>query len=283
VYRFLATPKWIAFGLLMVAMAAVMVGLGRWQLDRYHLRSANNDRVDAADRGTPTPLDAAMPVPDPHAGPGAVAAPPGKDHQWIKTTATGRYDTGHEILVRSRTLNGNVGFEIVTPLVLADGTAVLVDRGWTAPASGGAMVTPDVPPAPSGEVTVVGRVHLPESRAGTVTTRDGRLTVRRISPRALAASMPYPIYGGYVTMEQQTPPADQRLAAIAPDRENAWQNAGYVIQWWLFAGVTLVGFGYLARREAHNRRDTDRALHDLVHGDPLPQAPVSPGTRPGPR
>ena len=45
-------------------------------------------------------------------------------------TVTGRYDPAHEILARVRTLHDNVGFEVITPLVLADGTAVLVDRGW---------------------------------------------------------------------------------------------------------------------------------------------------------
>ena len=61
-------------------------------------------------------------------------------------TVTGRYDPQHEILARARTVNGRVGFEIVTPLVLADGTAVLVDRGWVPPAGAGAA-TPAARPA----------------------------------------------------------------------------------------------------------------------------------------
>lgn len=277
-YRFLATPKWIGFALLTLAMAAVMVWLGNWQLDRYHQRSANNDRVDAASRAAPAPLDSAMPAPAEGAAPGTAAAAPARSRQWAKVTATGRYDAQHEILVRSRTVDGNVGFEIVTPLVLPDGSAVLVDRGWTAPAEGGATATPQIPPAPTGEVTVVGRVHLPESRAEAPATRDGKLTVRRIAPQRLATALPYPVYGGYLTMEQQTPPADSKLVAVPPDHENAWQNAGYVIQWWMFAAVTVLYFGYLVRKHAHERRDTDRALDDLIRGgERLPPAPTSPG------
>jgi cytochrome oxidase assembly protein ShyY1 len=34
-------------------------------------------------------------------------------------------------------------------------------------------------------------------------------------------------------------------------------NAGYVIQWWAFAALTLAGFGYLAYREAHPRAVDD--------------------------
>jgi hypothetical protein len=47
----------------------------------------------------------------------------------------------------------------------------------------------------------------------------------------------------YITLESQTPPADAAFALIPPD-QNAGMNAGYVVQWWLFAVLTLVGFGY---------------------------------------
>ena len=35
------------------------------------------------------------------------------------------------------------------------------------------------------------------------------------------------------------------------NHENAWQNGGYAVQWWIFAGMALVAFGWQARREAH--------------------------------
>jgi cytochrome oxidase assembly protein ShyY1 len=74
-------------------------------------------------------------------------------------------------------------------------------------------------------------------------------SVRRIAPASL--SLPYPVYGGYVMLDEQTPAADSRFTPVPADHENAWQNAGYVVQWWAFAALTLVGYGYLARREAH--------------------------------
>ena len=115
---------------------------------------------------------------------------------------------------------------MITPLVLADGTAVLVDRGWIPAAAGDAATAPVVPAAPSGEVTVVGRVHAPESRATTPEPFGGRLAVRRIGPEQLARSMPYPLYGAYLTLEQQTPPADPAFEPIPPDHENAAHERG---------------------------------------------------------
>jgi cytochrome oxidase assembly protein ShyY1 len=142
---------------------------------------------------------------------------------------------------------------VVTPLVLADGTAVLVDRGWVPPAAEGATAQPTVPAAPTGSVTVIGRVRLSESAVGAVDRRNGRIETRRIAVPQLAGELPYPTYGGYLLLDRQTPPADPAFSAVPIRHENDWQNGGYVIQWWIFAGMALVGYGWLARREARTR------------------------------
>src|SRR5439155_24025443 len=134
--------------------------------------------------------------------------------------------------------------------------AVLVGRGFLPAPPGGARAEPDVPAAPTGPVTVLGRVRRPESAADAPRTApDGRPQVRRIAPGRIAGAVPYPLYGGYVTLDSQTPPADRRFVAIPPDHENALQNAGYVVQWWAFAALTLFGYAYLAWREAKQRAE----------------------------
>ena len=261
-YRFLLSPRWLGLGLLMSLAAATMVGLGLWQLDRYHQRSATNARIDGA--GEPVPIAAVLPRPPA----GGVGAPPAAESRWARVVVTGRYDQRHEVLARARTVNGQVGFEVLTPLVLDDGTAVLVDRGWLPPAGAGATAPPRVPGAPSGLVTVVGRVHAPESRAGAAEPFAGRVAVRRVSPQALAPAIPHPLYGAYLTLETQTPPVDKSFVPIAPDHENAAMNASYVVQWWLLAGLTLFGYGYLVVRE--------RRGPTVPVGSSLAEAPVSP-------
>jgi cytochrome oxidase assembly protein ShyY1 len=273
VYRFLFTPRWLGLSLLMLGLAGVMVGLGNWQLHRYHERSAINARIDAGGRTAPTPLDTTLPAPGGSAG--TSGRTPAPDAAWSRVTATGRYDPTHELLARGRTVDGIVGFEVVTPLVLDSGAAVLVDRGWVPPAPGAATATPRVPPAPGGPVTVVGRVHPSESRAGQVDRREGRIEVRRISVPQLAASLPYPIYGIYLTMDSQDPPADPALVAIPVRHQNAWQNAGYAVQWWIFAGLTVAGLIWMIRRE-RSTAGLDAEVRALSTDGDLPQAPVSP-------
>jgi cytochrome oxidase assembly protein ShyY1 len=247
VYRFLATPRWLGYAVLALLLATIMAGLGRWQLHRYHERAAINARIDAGAGGPAVAITEALPAPDGterRVGPAPSAAA-----EWTRVRAVGRYDRSHEFLARNRTVNGEVGFEVLTPLLLDDGTAVVVDRGWLAHPPGGALVQPEVPAAPAGEVTVIGPIRRPESGAD----RPDRRSVRRISPATL--SLPYRVYGGYLLLDQQVPAGDARLTAIPPDHENAWQNAGYVVQWWAFAIMVLIGYAYLARREAHPRQE----------------------------
>jgi cytochrome oxidase assembly protein ShyY1 len=259
VYRFVFSPRWIGLGLLMALVATVMVGFGLWQLDRYHLRSGINDRIDSAAAAEPVPLDRILDPP----GSAKVGPAPSADDAWMKVTVTGRYEKNNEILARARTVRDTVGFEVLTPLVLADGSAVIIDRGWIAPSDRGASVPPRVPPAPEGKVTVVGRIHAPESRSSPPEPFAGTLAVRRIAPDQLASVLPYSLYGAYITLESQTPPASAAFVPIPPDRQNAAMNAGYVLQWWLFAALTLFGFGYLVVRQARSR-GTDHAPLDVL-------------------
>jgi cytochrome oxidase assembly protein ShyY1 len=185
-----------------------------------------------------------MPIAAVLPGPGPKTPEPA---EWRRVTATGTYDTAHEVLVRNRSADGQNGLEVVTPLVLADGTAVLVDRGWIPPSPGGPTVAPEVPAAPSGIVTVVGRVHPTERGALDSVAIGGRTQVRRINTEALGQSGGYAVRDAYLLAVDGTPGATP--VTIGVPTLNAWQNAAYVVNWWLFAGLTLYGFFYLLRKE----------------------------------
>jgi cytochrome oxidase assembly protein ShyY1 len=267
VYRFLLTPRWLGAAVLAVAAALVMVRLGEWQLHRYEERHAINTRIDAADSTKPVPLTSVVARPT---AAGRSGPAPGKSVAWTKVDLTGRYDPSHEIQARGRTVDGDVGFEILTPLLLSDGSGVLVDRGWVPAPEAGALAAPTVPPAPVGQVTVVGQIHLSESRPTPIEHRDGRLDTRRISVPRLAEQMPFPVYGAYVLLTDQTPANDKAFSEIPIDHEDDWQNAGYTVQWWLFAGMALYAFVYYARKEAQIRAGV-RPRGDAAAGGPADQ------------
>jgi cytochrome oxidase assembly protein ShyY1 len=251
VYRFLLSARWLGYAALAVAMAVGMVLLGNWQFSRYQQRVAANERIEAGARATPVPIGDVLSRPG---SPGTAGPGPSAQERYVPVTVTGRYDTGNEILVRGRSQQRQLGFEVVTPLVLDDGTAVLVDRGWVPAPPNDARAVPVVPAAPAGTVTATGRVHPSESRPRSIERREGRIEVRRIAVPQLAAELRYPLYGAYLLLTAQSPPADPELLAIEIDRQNSMLNAGYSVQWWVFAAMVLVGYGWLARREARGPR-----------------------------
>lgn len=99
-----------------VPMVIIMIGLCVWQVQRLHwkqgLIAERESRV------------AAEPVVLPPVG----ADPAGMEFHRVRLEGTFRHDK--ELFLGARSLNGNVGYQILTPFELAGGGAVLVDRGW---------------------------------------------------------------------------------------------------------------------------------------------------------
>ncbi len=81
-----------------------------------------------------------------------------------RVTATGTYDAAHELLVRRRTQNSQVGFYVLTPLKTPGGT-VLINWGWVSRRD--RRHPPRRPPAPGGQVTLTGRLRPAETTETT--------------------------------------------------------------------------------------------------------------------
>ncbi|GAA2128876.1 SURF1 family protein [Glycomyces algeriensis] len=235
-YRFVLAPRWLLLTLAGLVVMVVCVLLSQWQWGRAVERAAANDVIEHSREAAP--LDATL--------------PPGEglddDVRWTLVEATGVYDTENEIVLRAQTNNSLNGFEIVTPLVLADGTAILVDRGFVASENTGSV--PDYPAAPAGEVTVTGRVYEYEESSGAVSEADGHLESRRLSIDMLGPHLDYELRSAWIA---DIEPAEGFTALETPSFKD-WQNYSYAVQWALFAAMVPVGWVVLARRE---RRDMD--------------------------
>jgi cytochrome oxidase assembly protein ShyY1 len=229
--------------LLAVALlVALFISLGNWQLSRLEARRAHNAVILAnVDR---TPLPAAEVL--------APNRPVAASAEWQPITAHGRYDAEHELLVRYRPLEGEPGFEVLTPLVTAEGVALLVDRGWV-PSGGSANEPSDVPAPPSGEVTVTGRLRQSE-RGPADQVRPDTGQVRFIDVPRIAKSLPYPTYGGYLDLVEQDPAAGESPHLLPKPEIDEGPHLGYAIQWYLFALIAIIGLCLLAYDDAHGGR-----------------------------
>jgi cytochrome oxidase assembly protein ShyY1 len=244
VLRLLTTRRWLSLLGLVIVLVPTFVRLGFWQLDRLDQRRARNAIISHNIDAAPVPL-AALAAPD---------RPVGKTDEWRRVSAQGRYDPAQELLVRNRTAteDGQPGFHVLTPLITAEGPALLVDRGWI-PFGETARATPVAPAPPGGEVTVVGRLRLSEQQPSHG-PRDGPGVpagqVVRIDVPRVAGTVPYPLYDGYVTLVSQTPDASPAPTSLDTPDLSEGPHLAYAVQWFLFASIAIGGFWYLLVREA---------------------------------
>ncbi len=246
VYRFLLSRQWVILTLLALVLIPVMVELGFWQFHRHERRVAQNQLIAASLAAKPVPA-------------GELTAPghtvPRGDY-WRGVTVTGTYDSAHEVVVRRRTnADDQVGFHVLTPLVMKDGRAVLVNRGWI-PFASDQRAFPEVPPAPGGEVTVTGRLKADET-TGTSGIKDLRdlpdRQVMLINSEQQAKALSRPVLGGYLEQTAPEPAGDTPEPIPAPDHDSIGAHMAYAVQWWLFAAGVPVGWVILVRREKQDR------------------------------
>jgi surfeit locus 1 family protein len=135
-----------------LAGIAVLVSLGIWQLHRLAWKEALIARIEARAKAPPGPL--------PPESQWAVLKP--DEYEYRHVSLRGRFD-GREALVfrgSGPEAGEGPGYLVLAPLILPDGTAVIVNRGFAPGAAKDAVAHA----TPSGEVTVSGLMREPESR-----------------------------------------------------------------------------------------------------------------------
>ena len=213
-----------------LVLLVLFISLGRWQWSRAEFKQQL--ALDFAARaGRVTRLDVQP-----------VAALP----RYARVEVRGRWDGARQFLLDNRTRDGRAGYEVLTPLELADGRWLLVNRGWV-PFGGYRDRLPDVsldvpsvqavrglldelpqaglaagraPPAMDGSWPRVTAFPQPAELARALGVEEGRLAARVLLLDETASV-------GYVRGWQ-------------PFAKGPEQNWSYAIQWWSFAVLLLV-------------------------------------------
>jgi cytochrome oxidase assembly protein ShyY1 len=259
----LRRPYWVAAHVGILVLAVAFALLGRWQWDVGH-------KVAPLTTAELQSWHTAKPVND------VITDASGLDGTQVgqAVTATGTYDSAHQLLVPGRELNGHQGYYVLAPLVTGKGEAVLVNRGFL-PSTGSAV--PAIPTAPSGKIAITGWAAEPESTTGEVNDNGiaqeqttGKVTtadeIQYISPAQLVNQWPYSLPDGYVTATDSSSLTGglQLIPAPLPLHGTTWDllNVCYAFQWWLF--IVILGSWYFIylRRElrglpAHGSADDE--------------------------
>jgi surfeit locus 1 family protein len=138
----------LAATLFTLAAVAIMVALGTWQVERLAWKNALIDRIESGMRAAPAPLPARVENP--------------AEWDFRRVSVTGQFLHDHELDLAARSMNGRVGYQIVTPLKRDDGTLVLVNRGWVPLEKRDPGSRPEG--LPEGTVTVEGVARVPAER-----------------------------------------------------------------------------------------------------------------------
>lgn len=239
VFTKLFSRRWWLATILVVVGMGVLVRLGFWQLDRLEQRRDFNNYVFERWTQEPFPVTSETLSGDLDAITGEL--------DYRRVQATGEYDYENQIVLKNQIRdNRSQGVNLLTPLVLEDGKAILIARGWVpydqgTPENWGQFDESSAEP-------IVGLLQesqtLPNGNAVTVpdTPQVGWFYV---SIPAIQAQMPYELLPMFIL---QLPEAD-RLSSELPFREepirlDEGSHLSYSIQWFMFA--LIFGFGYIS-------------------------------------
>lgn len=234
--------------------------MGLWQWHRLEHRLDRNTIIERHLAADAVPVDTVL------TADGAVD----QAMEWTRVNATGRYLDNQTATVRYSTRDGRPGTDVVTPLQLADGTVLLVDRGWLSTDNSGQRPD-DVPPTPDGQVTVTGWLRVDNGADMTaVTPTDGQ--VRAIASRGFAQILDAPVRRGYLDLTDQQPAASGSLEAEPSPELGQGPHFFYALQWWFFAALAIIGYLWFARDEWLKRRSAQGATHHSAQASEIKSA-----------
>ena len=224
-------PAWA--WLLTAAAVALFLSLAIWQLRRGQFKEGLQDTL--ADRAV-----------EPHIVTPALGPPP--DLALYRAQATGTYLVQNQLLQDGHSHEQRPGYRVWTPLVLSNGSALLVDRGWIPADRSGFDGS-----APPGVVTVTGFWRsLPEPGVrleGTINCpADAKFPLVVLYPSAadVECLLKRPFLGGLLLLDPEAPGGFVREwtnLGFPPQR-----HYGYAVQWFALAVAAIAIFVLVNRR-----------------------------------
>lgn len=231
------------------ASIALTVSLGNWQLRRADEKLALQAAWDRAEQAAP------MPVAGTDVSTVASRLP-------LRVQLRGRFLSAHEVWLDNRQMDGQTGLMLVTPLRLADGAVVLVNRGFARRDPRDRTRLPEVV-RPDGEVTVVGLAVEQTARV----LQLGQNAPAAGGGPAIWQNLDYEDFertSGLAVARwvvQQIDSADDGLLRNWPRLATGVdKHRGYALQWFALAALIIVltavfGLRALKRRPSVSRSD----------------------------
>ncbi len=263
-WRTALRPRWLALLLVVLAVVSGMAWLGSWQLDRARQQGERAQRERLA--AEPVELISLF-------GARQRFPPEGADRP---VRVGGRWEGQGQLLVvgRRQPETDRLGYWVLTPLRLDDGSAIGVVRGFA-----------DTPQAPgaapqalqAGQVEVTGVLRPGEPAVVRTPGEDAGLPagqLDRIDPVELIERWDGPLFTGYVVAVPAVGAGLDAVPVVSDRSGLALQNLSYAVQWWIFAAFGLWLWWRLVRDDHRG------VLSGRAAGPDATAEPVSAGMQP---
>jgi len=211
-----------------IVLTAVLLSLGNWQLQRADEKQALITAKQARQAAAPLILHQAQPDP--------------VLDRFRPAIASGQYVPTPQWLLDNRLYQGRPGYHVYSLLQQADGTHILLNRGWIS--QGASRQSLPELPLPSGPQQIRGRLDTPASVGLVLAEPDWTATTAvQVTPHldiaALAAGQGLTLPALALVLDPDQPGALQHdwqaIETLSPAKHH-----GYAAQWFALALALLI-------------------------------------------
>jgi len=229
---------------------AVLVALGTWQLQRKAWKEGLIAALNERSRAAPTAL------PPPEAWPGLE---PARD-EYRRVTFEAKFEKSGDALVYAsasafRPDVSGFGLWVFTPAQLADGSRVVINRGF-APSDTNWKVNAEISPPPAGKIAITGAMRWPDPRGWFTPQNNVNANVFFVrDPAEIAAAEGWGrVAPFYIEQESPAPPSGlPRPGKLVPGLPN--NHLQYAVTWYGLALVLAISFAVWAVKSGRETRE----------------------------
>ncbi|MGL6109453.1 MAG: SURF1 family protein [Rubrivivax sp.] len=215
-----------------IVLLAAVVGalstarLGLWQLDRAAQKTALHEALIA--RGALPALDAQQLARSPQTA---------AEQLHRRVVLEGRWLDSHSVHLDNRQMSGRPGFFLVTPLLLASGDAVLVQRGWL-PRDARDRTRLAAVATPTGTVQVEGRIAAGLARLYEFDAAASGVIRQNLDVAAFARETGLPLRPlAVIQFDGVAAAADGLQRQWTPAVLDVSKHHGYALQWFALSAL----------------------------------------------
>lgn len=209
-----------------VAGIALTLALGNWQLGRGQEKNALKAQIEQRAQSAMIHV--------------SVAVLEARDVELRRVEARGTFEPKYAVLIDNRVLRGVVGYHVIMPLKLAEGSRyVLVNRGWVAGTRDRSRL-PELK-TPAGPVTVSGLAVVPGKRFLELSDRTTEGGVwQNLTLERYRQAMPIAIQPFVIRQDRGSAPDDGLVREWEAPDYGVDKHYGYAFQWFALAALILV-------------------------------------------